>query len=222
MKIYCKATVYAVKDVADNLSKDELEEAHSNLETDMRLDIESMQTGGSSDYTYVSDVGSVSKEELANEDSFLFDELQKQDISVSDRKTAENIYLDLCDRMIKHNTHKVGTLYYPFDSDGVNEWAIVFGYMDGFTDDPKDKDYTQFCGKVAYQAYNNVMQCDYDVDWTMPYDEKTGEVDDTNIAITSPDDVKWLLDQAVRLRGKTPVIKEPIKKNTKKDQTVSR
>ena len=43
-----------------------------------------------------------------------------------------------------------------------------------------------------------MLQCDYDVDWTMPYNEATEEVDDTEEAIYEDTDledtVKTLLD----------------------------
>ena len=43
------------------------------------------------------------------------------------------------------------------------------------------------------------MQCDM-MDWEMPYDAKTGEVDDTDVEITSKSDIVWLLEQWVRIR----------------------
>lgn len=33
--------------------------------------------------------------------------------------------------------------------------------------------------KIGRQTHDNVMQCDLDVDFEMPYDEYTGDVDDT-------------------------------------------
>jgi hypothetical protein len=82
-----------------------------------------------------------------------------------------------------------------------NDWAIVLGWSDGFepdeSDDCMDGTYS-LCSKIAYQPNNSLMQCDYDIDWTIPYNEETGEVDDTEIAIFSGCDleyvVNWLLD----------------------------
>lgn len=99
-------------------------------------------------------------------------------------------------------THENGTFYWMLGTDSDNNiWSIVLGWRDGFDKDEKDdcSDGTwHLCAKLAYQPHNSYMQCDYDVDWIMPYDEKTGEVDYTEIAIY-PDTVleevfNWLLE----------------------------
>lgn len=82
-----------------------------------------------------------------------------------------------------------------------NDWAIVLGWAGGYEpnedDDCIDGTYS-LCAKVAYQPSNSLMQCDYDIDWTMPYDEESGEVDETEIAIFTGCDmgyvIDWLLD----------------------------
>ena len=71
-----------------------------------------------------------------------------------------------------------------------NIWALVFGW--------DDEDF--ILGKVAYQPVNSIMQCDYEWDWTMPYDVETGEVDDTELIITGKDDIDWLFDQWERIK----------------------
>jgi len=80
-------------------------------------------------------------------------------------------------------------------------WAIVLGWADGFEADEEDAyaDGTyRLCVKLAYQPDNCIMQCDYDWDWNMPFDEESGDVDDTEIAIYPETDVKkainYLLD----------------------------
>lgn len=97
---------------------------------------------------------------------------------------------------------KEGTWFYWLDRDEKdNDWAIVVGWQDGYEEDPED-DCTdgswRLCAKVAYQPWNSVMQCDYDIDWTMPYDEETGEVDDVEMSIYQDSDLRgiaeWLLD----------------------------
>ena len=83
-----------------------------------------------------------------------------------------------------------------------NDWAIVLGWAYGFdeteNDDCTDGAY-RMCVKLAYQPWNSVMQCDYDLDWTMPYDEETGEVDDTEFAIypntNFEEAIDWLLER---------------------------
>ena len=83
-----------------------------------------------------------------------------------------------------------------------NDWAIVLGWADGFDAEENDActDGTwRLCVKLAYQPCNSLMQCDYDIDWLMPYDEKSGEVDDdTEVSIYPNTDLEetidWLLD----------------------------
>lgn len=87
--------------------------------------------------------------------------------------------------------HEYGWTYYEplyIDNDR-NRWAIVLGYTD--YDDP-EKFYIY--GKVAYQPINSLMQ-EYDIDWTMLYNEETGEVDDMEIRVDDETDLKWLLEQ---------------------------
>lgn len=87
--------------------------------------------------------------------------------------------------------HEYGWTYYEplyIDNDR-NRWAIVLGYTD--YDDP-EKFYIY--GKVAYQPINSLMQ-EYGIDWTMPYNEETGEVDDMEIRVDDESDLKWLLEQ---------------------------
>ena len=81
-----------------------------------------------------------------------------------------------------------------------NDWAIVLGWADGFdvteSDDCTDGTW-RLCVKLAYQPWNSVCQCDYDVDWLMPYDEETGEVDDMEVSIypntNITETVNWLI-----------------------------
>ena len=62
--------------------------------------------------------------------------------------------------------------------------------------------------KVAYQPHNSIMQCDYDVDWTMPYDEETGDVWDTDITVYLNDNHKetidWLINQFMEMKNTLP------------------
>lgn len=97
-------------------------------------------------------------------------------------------------------THENGTYYWRLGSDDKNDWAIVLGWADGFEEEPNDPctDGTwRICAKLAYQPWNSMMQCDYDIDWLMPYDEETMEVDDTEVSIYHDTNlasvVDWLL-----------------------------
>lgn len=54
--------------------------------------------------------------------------------------------------------------------------CIVLGWTDGFDKNDPDKDKYQddtwrLAVKVGYQPSNSMMQCDYDVDWQVPYDQ---------------------------------------------------
>ena len=103
-------------------------------------------------------------------------------------------------------THEDGTYHWYLGTDENNNyWAIVLGWLDGFeadeTDDCMDGTW-RLCSKLAYQPCNSLMQCDYDIDWLMPYDEESGEVDDTEIPIYSninmtniEEIIDWFLEQ---------------------------
>lgn len=100
-------------------------------------------------------------------------------------------------------THYFGTYFWWLnnENDDDNSWAIVLGWSDGFDEEPDDNNADgtwRLCAKVAYQPWNSIMQCDYDVDWEMPYDKITGEVDDNEVPIYPDTDlvevINWLLD----------------------------
>lgn len=89
-----------------------------------------------------------------------------------------------------------GTWFFDLDWDNGKRWAIAIAWMDW--DNTND---WRLYAKVAYQPKNSLMQCDYDIDWIMPYDEETGEVDDTETEITDIEkDVDWLLKEWERIR----------------------
>lgn len=64
---------------------------------------------------------------------------------------------------------------------------IVLGWASGWNDDSvKDRyldDGYRLCVKVGYQAINNIMQCDYDIDFNEVYDKKTGETWESEIPL---------------------------------------
>ena len=99
-------------------------------------------------------------------------------------------------------THGNGTYFWWLDEDdNGNNWAIVLGWADGFEENPNDNNLDgtwRICAKLAFQPCNSLMQCDYDVDWDMPYDKETGEVDDSEVSIYPctdlPDVIEWLLE----------------------------
>lgn len=89
-----------------------------------------------------------------------------------------------------------GTWFFDLDKADGKRWAIAIAWMDW--DNTND---WKLYAKVAYQPTNSIMQCDYDIDWIMPYNEETGEVDDTETEITDIEkDVDWLLKEWERIR----------------------
>ena len=91
---------------------------------------------------------------------------------------------------IKNLQYDETYFYFLDDYDEKNNWALVFGYVDG--DD-------EVSGKVAYQPIHSMMQ-EYDIDWDMPYDKDSGDVWDTEIHIGDIGDIEWLLEQWCEIR----------------------
>lgn len=98
-------------------------------------------------------------------------------------------------------THGDGTYYWIIGEDEKNDWAIVLGWGNGFEENPNDDctDGTwRICAKLAFQSKKSIMQCDYEVDWLMPYDEETMGVYNNEVSIYPNTDlqsvVNWLLE----------------------------
>ena len=93
--------------------------------------------------------------------------------------------------------HPIGTRYWILTKEKERHWAIVLGWADGFDysiqDKFKRKSY-RLCAKFAYQSSNSMMQCDYDIDWLIPYNKDSGDVDDTEVGIYSGDDLNKTAD----------------------------
>ena len=88
------------------------------------------------------------------------------------------------------------TYWIPLGNYFGNDWAIVFGWQD-----PYENGYLSIMGKVAYQNPNCIMQ-EYEMDWQMPYDAESGEVDDTEIILVGNglSDLEWLVSQWKRIQ----------------------
>lgn len=105
-------------------------------------------------------------------------------------------------------SHDNGTYHwYLGQDDNNNDWAIVLGWQDGYEEDKNDDctvDTWRICIKLAYQPSNSMLQCDYDVDWLMPFNKKNGEVYDTNYPIYPNSNVAlyvhYLLKDAVNFK----------------------
>lgn len=75
------------------------------------------------------------------------------------------------------------TKWIPLKETGGKLWAVVFAWQGGFEkadDNSSEYEYGEYriCGKISFLPVKSVM-ADYDMDWLMPYSEKTGEVYDT-------------------------------------------
>lgn len=80
-----------------------------------------------------------------------------------------------------------------FDSTGKYDYAVCMGWHhcddDPVVDEkgnqvyeglvPKYRAVWKIAWKIGRQTRNSIMQCDFDVDFEMPYDNETGDVDDT-------------------------------------------
>lgn len=113
--------------------------------------------------------------------------------------------VSLCESAVKNlrDSHDLTmTVFVPIERIGDNDYAFVFGWV-GYYDPEysEDGEGNCVCGKVAYQSKNSMMQ-EYDIDWLMPYDKETGEVNDTEISMGNPDctpEIAWLIDQWKRI-----------------------
>lgn len=95
--------------------------------------------------------------------------------------------------------HDWMTYFWYLDTDNNNNnWAIVLGRQDGFeeAEDINDKcaiGTCRLCAKLAYQTSNSIMQ-EYEIDWLMPYNEETMEVEDNEISIYQDSDLEEIID----------------------------
>lgn len=69
------------------------------------------------------------------------------------------------------------------NTDDNKDISIVLGWTGGFDKNDPDKDKYQddtwrLAVKVGYQPSNSMMQCDYDVDFNLPYNPDNGDVCD--------------------------------------------
>ena len=94
------------------------------------------------------------------------------------------------------NDH-VGCMYVTMrTNDGVNRWAICFGWEDASGVAGKGTEH--FYGKVAFQPRSRKTQDNYSVDWRMPTIK--GEKLDTQIRIQTAEDIYWLADKWLQVR----------------------
>lgn len=76
--------------------------------------------------------------------------------------------------------------------DNNDSWFILMGWSDGFdeSDNGRWQDGSwKICTKIGYQSSNSIMQTDLNIDFLMPYDKETGDVDDTEWTLA--DEPNW-------------------------------
>lgn len=78
-------------------------------------------------------------------------------------------------------------------------WSIVLGWTEGYDNSENDTFYVDedmaIAYKIGYEERNNAMQTDMDLDFLMPYNEETGEVDDTCSAVYRNENYEQLAEQ---------------------------
>lgn len=74
-----------------------------------------------------------------------------------------------------------GCCHLKFGTDAENDYCICVGWHD--CEEIRDRmaidDGYRVAWKIGRQSVRNVMQCDLDLDFEMPYNPETGDVDDT-------------------------------------------
>lgn len=97
------------------------------------------------------------------------------------RKEIKNAIINL-----KETRDIQTTCWVRLKDDDENTWAVVIGWQGGYEHRQSDYSIGEYwlCAKVAYQPKRSLMQ-EYDIDWLMPYDEASGEVDDTETSISA-------------------------------------
>ena len=82
--------------------------------------------------------------------------------------------------------------------DNNNSWFILMGWSDGFDESDNGKWQSgtwKICTKIGYQSVQSLMKTDLDIDFLMPYDEETGDVDYTEDTLADEPDWDKLADE---------------------------
>lgn len=95
-----------------------------------------------------------------------------------------------------------GTYVFKFETDNLNRiWALVMAWQDGFEEVaggfPCQYKTERICMKVGWKPTNAPLS-DYDIDWMMPYDSKTGEVDDSEMSLSVEEDFDEAYDWMIK------------------------
>lgn len=68
----------------------------------------------------------------------------------------------------------MGCCHLPFAENATHVYSVCMGWHDA------GRDGWKVAWLIGRQSHRNVMQCDLDLDFEMPYDPETGDVDDTH------------------------------------------
>lgn len=89
-----------------------------------------------------------------------------------------------------------GCCHHPIYDTDSNQMSILMGWHD-------NGDEWVIAAKIGMQSFNNIMQCDLDIDFIMPYDVESGDVYDTLTTISEDEDwnklAKYLNEEAVKV-----------------------
>lgn len=95
-----------------------------------------------------------------------------------------------------------GVHYWKLTNKDGNLWAIVVGWAeDDNPDDGTDKCHIagyNVAAKIAFQPTSSIMQSDYSVDWLLPYDKDSGEVEECEWFFSDKDEPKKILDDILK------------------------
>ena len=109
---------------------------------------------------------------------------------------TKNFFKDAIDTLMAQDDTN-GVYYAPVSHlDDGRDLCIVVGWVAGYGDGNEDyqRDGYTLCAKLAINIDD--LQCDYDVDWYMPWDDE-GNVYDTDMALSKDfDDADWYNQQA--------------------------
>lgn len=116
--------------------------------------------------------------------------MTKQYITAEDLKKAADY--------LASTKEQGGCYHWKVCSQGEQNIAVVLGWTQFPDEDDSNKDKYYDDGfrlavKIGYQSSDSIMQCDYDVDFNLPYNPDTGDVcDDCEYCIYETTDFKSL------------------------------
>lgn len=116
--------------------------------------------------------------------------------------TKKDLYVGFEKAIDKLKNGGSGVYYWRLAYTNGNVWAIVLGWAeDDNEDDGTDKCHTvgyNIAVKIAFQPNSSIMQSDYSIDWQLPYDKESGEVEDCEWFLSDKDNSSEILDSVFK------------------------